>query len=316
MYYGKKESVDGGRKSITTGSQTYFNTETYINLESTDVKVILSQMIKEILEKISIYQRNGSGWYFKEVSSLEIHIIDCKPIKGGSYIPLPDFIMKKKSIINIQSKDNKCFLWSILRYLDPVQINETRLTDIRKYKNDLNFKGIDFPFKLKDIPKFENQNPNLPGINVFSVNDNNKVYPLRLSQKDTQKSINLFLFSKNEIMHYCLIKNYSRLVRSQITSHSSSKLHICKKCLTHFSNIVLFEKHITFCSQNETVAVKMSIKNTTLNFQNYYKKLPIPFVVYADFECFTKQLIVVNQIQIILLLKSIKNMNQVVTVFI
>ena len=47
----KKEFIDGGRKSITTGSQTYFNTETYINLELTDVKVILSQMIKEILEK-------------------------------------------------------------------------------------------------------------------------------------------------------------------------------------------------------------------------------------------------------------------------
>ena len=57
----ERESVDGGRKSITTGTQTYFNTETYINLESTDVKVILSQMTKVILEKISIYQRNGSG---------------------------------------------------------------------------------------------------------------------------------------------------------------------------------------------------------------------------------------------------------------
>ena len=32
-------------------NKSYFNTETYINLESTDVKVILSQMIKEILEK-------------------------------------------------------------------------------------------------------------------------------------------------------------------------------------------------------------------------------------------------------------------------
>ena len=64
-------------------------------------------MMKEILEKISIYQRNGSGWYFKEVSSLEIHIIDYKPIKGGSYVPLPDFIIKKKSIINIQNKGNK-----------------------------------------------------------------------------------------------------------------------------------------------------------------------------------------------------------------
>ena len=45
----KYESVDSGRKNITTESKTYFNTETYINLESTDVKVILSQMIKEIL---------------------------------------------------------------------------------------------------------------------------------------------------------------------------------------------------------------------------------------------------------------------------
>ena len=61
----KRESEDGGRKFITTGSETYFNTETYINLESTDLKDILSQMIKEILEKNSIYQRNGSGWYFK-----------------------------------------------------------------------------------------------------------------------------------------------------------------------------------------------------------------------------------------------------------
>ena len=147
----KDESVDGGKKFMNIGSKVYFNTEIYINLESTDVKVILSQMIKEILEKISVFQKNGSGWYFEEVSSLEINIVDYKPIKGSSYIPLSDFIMKKKSIINIQNKDNKCF-----RYLHPIQKNEIRLTDIRKYENDLNFKGIDFPVKLKDIPRFEN----------------------------------------------------------------------------------------------------------------------------------------------------------------
>ena len=204
----KYESADSGRKNITTESKTYFNTETYINLESTDVKVILSQMIKEILEKIGIFQMNGSGWYFKEVSSLEIHIVDYKPIKGSSYIPLPDFIMKKKSIINMENKDNKCFLWSILRYLHPIQKNGSRLIDIRKYENDLNFKGIDFPVKLKDIPKFENQNPDLPGVNLFSVNDSNKIYPLRLNQKDPQKSIDLFLFSNDEKQHYSLIKNF------------------------------------------------------------------------------------------------------------
>ena len=218
--------VTDDKRFFKIDNKVYFNTETYINLESTDVKVILSQMIKEILKKISVFQINGSGWYFKEVSSLEIHIIDYKPIKGSSYIPLPDFIMKKKSIINIQNKDNKCFLWSILRYLHPIQMNEVRLTDIRKYENDLNFKGIHFLVKLKDIPKFENQNPDLPGINVFSVNDNNKIYPLRLNQKDPRKSIDLFLFSKDEKQHYSLIKNFSRLVRSQITTR---KILICKK---------------------------------------------------------------------------------------
>ena len=135
---------------------------------------------------------NGLAWYFKEVTSLEIHINDYKPIKGSSYIPLPEFLMRKKAIINMENKHNKCFLWFILRYLHPIQKNGSRLTDIRKYENDLNFKGIDFPVKLKDITKFENQNPNLPGMNVFSVNDNNKIYPLRLNQKDTHETIDLY----------------------------------------------------------------------------------------------------------------------------
>ena len=77
------------------------------------------------------------------------------------------------------------------------------------------------------------------------------------------------------------------MTRSQITS-DRRKIHICKKCLSHFTKKDLFEKHLLYCEQNETVAVKMPTKNTILNFQNHFKKLPIPFVIYADFECFTK----------------------------
>lgn len=102
-------------------------------------------------------------------------------MNGSSYIPLPDFIFKKKAITNIQNKDEKSFLWSVLRYLHPINLNNARLTDLKQYENDLNFKGIDFPVKLKDITKFENQNPPVPGINVFSVNDNNKFYPLQMT---------------------------------------------------------------------------------------------------------------------------------------
>ena len=134
-------------------------------------------MIYEILNKTATYQRNGSVWYFKEVLKLEIHTVDYKPMRGFSYIPLPDFILRKKAIFNIQNKDQKCFSWWVLRYLHPMDKNEIQLTDLRQYENELNLKDIDFPVKLKDISKFQNQNPSLPGINFFSINENNKFYP-------------------------------------------------------------------------------------------------------------------------------------------
>ena len=76
-------------------------------------------------------------------------------MRGSSYIPLPDFIMQKKAIINIQNRDNKCFPWSVLRYLHPAERNEFRLTDLKQYENDLNTQGIDYAVKLKDITRFE-----------------------------------------------------------------------------------------------------------------------------------------------------------------
>ena len=171
------EKSKGKSKINFDQDKAYFQSETYINLERTDVKVILSRMLREIMEKLADYQRNGSGWYFKEVISFEIHTVGYKPIKDSSYIPLPDFLFRKKAIINMENKDDKCFLWSVLRYLHPKQSHGERLGDLIKYENDLNFKGINFPVKVKDITKFENQNPDIPGINVFSINDNKKIYP-------------------------------------------------------------------------------------------------------------------------------------------
>ena len=184
----------------------YFQSKTKINLESTNVKKILKEMIKEILNTLSIYQKNGSGWYFKEVIRLEIHIVEYKLMKGGFYLPLPEFIQKKKAIINIKNEDDKCFLWSVLRYLHPKEIHGEIISDLEKYENDLNFKEINFPVKVKDIRKFEKQNPDLPQINIFSLNENNKVYPLRIKQKNCQKTIDLFLYSDGEKQHYSLTK--------------------------------------------------------------------------------------------------------------
>ena len=277
-----------GKSSLSIQDKAYFNSETHINLESSDVKKILFKVFHSIFEKIAIYQKNGSGWYFREIIHLEIHTADYNPMRGSSYIPLPDWIMRKKAIVSIRNKDEKCFLWCVLRYLHPRDKNDFRLTDLKQKENSLNTKGIAFPVKLKDISKFEKLNPDLPGINVFSVNERNKFYPLRMAQRDPQKTIDLFLFEKEGRYHYSLIKSFSRLFRSQITSRTNGRIHICKRCFSHFSKEELFQRHIEYCSSNESVVVKMPPKNSKLGFKNYFKQLPIPFVVYADFECFTK----------------------------
>ena len=90
------EKVKRKTKIITEQDIVYLVSKTYINNKSTDVKVILSQMLKEIMETLANYQRNSSGWNFKKVISLEIHTFDYKRVKGSGYIPLPDFIMRKK----------------------------------------------------------------------------------------------------------------------------------------------------------------------------------------------------------------------------
>ena len=268
--------------------KAYFHSGTLINLESTDVKRLIEKCVKKIIEDLVVYQKTGTGWYFKEVVQLEIHTVVFNPSKGSSYIPLPDWISNKKAIVNIKNNDDKCFLWCILRYLHPKESHEEKIKDLEKYEFSLNTKGITFPMKLKDITKFEKLNPGLPGINVFSVNEKCNFYPLRMAEKDCLKTIDLFLYEEDGVSHYSLIKNFNRLIKSQITASKNGSIFICKKCFTHYTKEELLEKHILYCSNNETVSVTMPKENTMLFFKNYEKQLPIPFVVYADFECFTK----------------------------
>ena len=272
-------------KVIYNQDEAYFHSDTHSNIEPTNTNKIFNESKEKMLEGISIYQNNGSGWYLKEVNNLEIHTNEFRPIRGKSYLPLPDWIMRKKAILNIKNKDNKCFLWCLLRYLHPCEKNDERVGDLRQYENSLNTNGIDFPMKVKDISKFERLNPDVPSINVFSI-DGNSIYPLRES-KDCKNTIDLFYYEEDGKSHYTLIKNFSRLVRSQITKNTSIKLHICKRCFSNFTKPELLENHIKYCGNYKTSIVKMPPKDTKLYFKNYYKQLPIPFVSYADFECFT-----------------------------
>ena len=69
--------------------------------------------------------------------------------RGSSYIELPEYLKNKKAITNIKNDDDKCFLWCVLRALNPVKKNKERIDGTLKGKIDtLNMKDIKYPITL------------------------------------------------------------------------------------------------------------------------------------------------------------------------
>ena len=202
-----------GITSIET-AKAYFSSETLQNLRADEAMKLVEDSFRSIEEKVQSYAQNGSAWQFKEVEQLEIHTVKFNPLKGSSYIDLPKWIKDKKAIINIKNRDDKCFLWCILRYLYPKKRDAEWIGDLKKYEFSLNTKGISFPMQLKDITKFEKMNPDLPGINVFYLDEKKCFRHSReIKNKDCKNTIDLFLNEKDGKSHYTLIKNFSRLIR-------------------------------------------------------------------------------------------------------
>ena len=54
------------------------------------------------------------------------------------------------------------FLWCVLRALNPKEHNTQRKDkELMSKENTLNMEGIEYPVSLKDLNKFEKQNPNI-----------------------------------------------------------------------------------------------------------------------------------------------------------
>ena len=140
---------------------------------------------------------------------------------------------------------------------------------------------IDYPVSLKDINKFEKQNPTI-SITVFGY-EGKSFYPLRNSDcNDRDHNVILMLIEEGGVKHYCLVKDLSRLLSSK------EKHYFCYRCLNPFWSHKSLNKHQEYCSNYEAVKIEMPEKGTMLKFKNYHRSEKVPFVVYADFECFIK----------------------------
>ena len=260
--------------------------------ESTDTVEIYHDMISEILEEMQkVEQAEGSGHVFLEVENLTLKTTIWEPIKGSSYIKLPPELKNKKAIVNIQNEDNKCLLWSVLRGLNPKDNHPERIDDLKSKENTLNMEGIEYPVNTKgDIKRFEKQNPDI-SISILGYSKDERIYPLRISKKENKRKHNivLLLIKDGDNSHYCLVKNLSALLSSQVNKRKS-KLYFCLNCLNGFDTMEKLEKHKEYCDEEESIKINMPKPDTYIKFLNFLHSEKAPFAIYADFESLLKPL--------------------------
>ena len=99
--------------------------------------------------------------------------------------------------------------------------------------------------------------------------------------------MDLLLLIGNNKSHYVQIKDFNRFMFHK--TKNKNKKQFCKSCLRCFSSENVLIKHKENClSNNGKQSVKL--EEGIIKFENYFKQIPVPFKIYADFECNLKKL--------------------------
>ncbi len=265
----------------------WFNSRSDIAFDYHSIEKKVINSFNTCLSFFDAFVREGSGWFVRKVDKIRINIYKYS-FWGGNKRKnvqiLPKVLRKKKSILDIQSSGNKCFLYCVLAHIYKQGINRNRSYRYKKYIKEIDTTCITFPTKIIHITKFENKN-NLT-INVFGLDkcrEKYQAYPIFISTNyDTtneKKHINLLLFKD----HYYLITNFHAFVRQFCSTNCK---YYCYKCLIGFYIRNKFEKHIQGnCQLNYTGQnYYMPPKGTFIKYKNYEKSLYAPYTLYCDFE--------------------------------
>ena len=206
----------------------------------------------------------------------------------GSYIQLPKKL-QRQGLINIKNTDNYCFIWSYIRYLNPVNKNPNRLT--KKDKELFNniyekLKYFEFPLKINknNIVKIED----ILKINIciLSSDENNNVIPMMSSENNHKNDLNLFYYKD----HICLIKNLNKYLHSN--NNDNNKKYFCSRCLSSFTSDENLNKHKNLCLKYNKKSEKIILpkEKSILKFQKIEHMIKTPFTIYYDIETYNQHL--------------------------
>ena len=247
--------------------------------QGSETDQIVDGMIDNMKFQIENPALLNSRFVFDEFLYLEVNFHQLNLMRGSSYLSLPDWLARKKAIVNPHNNDEECFKWSVIAAEKVGMKDPQRVSNLRKFKDNYDWSGLEFPVSIKDIGKFETRN-NI-SVNVLAV-EGRDIYVHRKGRR-MGREINLLMVSHYGIDHHTAIKSLSRLLKFSNTKHEC-KQHFCMNCFQGFTQALSRDQHQGYCEDNESVRVEMPKQGSTVEFKDGQNKFKVPFTMYADFE--------------------------------
>ena len=208
----------------------YFNSAPQTIINQMEINEALQMSKQNILNQISQWISEGSGWTVQSVDSHYLNIVKYKPMKGSSYIQLPyELRNSAKGLINMKNEDNECFRWCHIRHINPQEKYPQRIKKVDKpYIEKLDYSNIEFPVNVQHYNKIEKQNS--ININVFGY-ENKEPYPIYVSKEKYEDHMELLLVTENENKHYVLIKDFNKFMYNQTKLNTKrGNTFVCTVC--------------------------------------------------------------------------------------
>ncbi len=277
-------------------------TFTSVPLEKNRIKKSIEVAMQEHTNKVEAFIQNGSNWVFNRPLAIDIEICGMNGLTMGSndYCSTNlKLVPNSKHIVNVPSKKNQCLLYCIAEALYGENITDKKShRPLKKYVQNFNTNGINFPTSLKDVRKFVSLNKCLNiKINILFLSDK-KIFPIESSIGDGEIIINLLIVpienDNNSIHHFLLIKNLDKFL-SKVYKNDNGSFYTnsfyCSNCLNKFYNKINRDAHYKTCVKNKAQIEKVpNDKNNTIKFVKYENQFYENLVGYLDFECTLEKL--------------------------
>ena len=212
---------------------------------------------------------------------LIVKISECDIFSGGSETDkIPEIFFKKRNLLIIKNKDNKCFLYCFIRKFKNIVINNLSRTskkDLLVAERIIDDCNMNFEIvSLYELNKIEN----LLEVNIHIFGCNKKFNGkkiIRKSKSNFDKDLDLLLV--DDIKHYILIKDINKF-----NCNNSHVIKSCRNCLNVFYSEMKYKDHIEYCVNRKPKKL-MSPSKKYMKFENLKNCILNNWIIHSDFEC-------------------------------